>query len=148
MRMKTTTPMMSQPWGNLAGFGLRRRADGRLDFVAAGDFALEPLHALQGVEAEIIGIAAHESDRIGTARKRLETVFFQGLQMVAADFQCAGYGGEIVATPKTGGTQVLPDRLERSIRVAGNLAEMNPLPAQCTAFVERQMSHFGHRGNE
>jgi len=34
------------------------------------------------------------------------------------------------------------------VRVAGNFAQMNPLPTESAPFVERKMSYFGHCQNE
>ena len=97
-----------------------------------------------GIEAQIFGIGAHETDRIGPARQRVEPVLLQRFQMILANLQRLGGGGQIVAASQPGGPEVLADGIERRIRLARNLAQMDALAAEAAAFVEGQMSHFGH----
>lgn len=137
--------MTTQPWGNRTEFGVWRRADGRLDICPPGNLAFEPFHALERVEAEIIGKTPHKTHGIGAPRKGFEAVFFEGLQMILTNFQRARNGGEIVAPSQPRSTEILPDGLERCVGIAGNLAEVNPFAAEFATFVERQMSYFGHR---
>jgi hypothetical protein len=115
---------------------VRGWTDRRLNLVAAGDFAFEPLDTLERIEAQIVGIAADEAHGIGPARQRLEAIFLERFEMIASDFQCARDRREIVTTPKAGSPQILADSFKGGVRIAGNLAEMNPLPTESAAFVE------------
>jgi hypothetical protein len=92
---------------------------GRRVVRTTGNLGFEALDALIDVEAQIFGIGSDEADRVSPPRKRLKAVFFEGFQMVAADFEYARHGRQVVATPQPGRSQVLPDRFKRCIEVPG-----------------------------
>ena len=68
--------------------------------------------------------------------------------MVLADLQRLGDGREIVAAAQARGAQILPDRLQRRIAVAGNLAQMDAAALHVAAVVERQIGSLWSSRNK
>ena len=111
--------------------------------VTPGNFLLVALDHFGRVQAEITGIAADKSNRIGSAGKIFQAIFLDRFQVILTDLQIAGDRGQIVATAQASGTQFLPDRVGRCIAVAGNFAQMDA--ATAGFLVSVQWRYLGHQ---
>ncbi len=65
--------------------------------VQAFDFALEALDHLLAVQAEVLGVAAHEADRVGRAGQVLVLAALDGVEIGVADAEHFGDGAEVLA---------------------------------------------------
>lgn len=74
-------------------------------FGKIGDFFAKLVDHLFAIEAEMVGIGAHESDRIGGSRKILETPLLNRLKMDQANAQRPLDVLEVPTKALTGGAQ-------------------------------------------
>src|SRR3546814_14395777 len=65
--------------------------------VEAVDLCLEALDDLVAVETEVIGVAAHETHRVGGARQILELAALDGVEIGIADAEHIGDGPQVLA---------------------------------------------------
>ena len=110
----------------------------------AGDLRLQAFDALDRVQPKIIRIRTSEADRVGASGQRLHAVFFQRLEVVLANLQHFGNGRQIVAAPKPRRAQILADRLQRCLEIAGNLTKMNAPPIKPAFFIQCQPRDLCH----
>src|SRR3546814_14356347 len=76
----------------------RRRREMQLGLaVEAVDLCLEALDDLVAVETEVIGVAAHETHRVGGARQILELAALDGVEIGIADAEHIGDGPQVMA---------------------------------------------------
>lgn len=113
-------------------------------FAPAGDLRLEAFDARTGIHSEKLGVGAHEPNRVGSPRKLFYAVFLQGFEMILANLQRTRNCGKIVAAPQPRCAQVLANRFQWRIHVAGNFAQMDTALVLATAFLNCKMRNLRH----